>query len=123
VWIIFLNSNGTVKGQQKISDTQGSFGGTLDNATTSAQRSPRSEISTAAAWLILRLERLSTTTPGLDRGAVWILFLKTDGTVNSEAKISDLTAGLAGSLGDSDSFGAAVARLDDLNNDSVADWR
>ena len=31
VWILFLNSNGTVKNHQKISDTQGNFNGNLDD--------------------------------------------------------------------------------------------
>lgn len=31
VWILFLNNNGTVKSSQKISNTAGGFGGTLDN--------------------------------------------------------------------------------------------
>ena len=30
-WVLFMNTDGTVKGQQKISDTQGNFTGTLDN--------------------------------------------------------------------------------------------
>ena len=31
VWVLFLNSDGTVKSHQKISDTEGGFEGTLDN--------------------------------------------------------------------------------------------
>ena len=31
VWILFLNSDGTVKGHQKISNTVGGFTGVLDN--------------------------------------------------------------------------------------------
>ena len=32
VWILFMNADGTVKSHQKISDTQGNFTGTLDDA-------------------------------------------------------------------------------------------
>ncbi len=31
VWIMLLNSNGTVKSHQKVSDTEGGFTGTLDD--------------------------------------------------------------------------------------------
>ena len=32
VWVLFLNANGTVKGDQKISDTEGAFEGVLDDS-------------------------------------------------------------------------------------------
>jgi hypothetical protein len=56
----------------------------------------------------------------IDRGAVHILFLKSDGTVKSSTKI---TSGVGGgpTLADYDSFGRSVANVGDLNGDGVAD--
>ena len=36
---------------------------------------------------------------GTDRGAVWVLFLNTDGTVKSHQKISDTEGGFTGIAG------------------------
>ena len=58
---------------------------------------------------------------GLDRGAVWILFLYADGTVKSHQKISDTQGNFTGTLDDSDLFGESVASLGDLDGDGVGD--
>lgn len=58
---------------------------------------------------------------GTDRGAIYILFLNTNGTVASYQKISDLSGMLAaGTLHDGDFFGY-VARLGDLDGNGVPD--
>lgn len=58
---------------------------------------------------------------GTNRGAVWILFLNTDGTVQSHAKISDTTGGFGGGLSDGDLFGFEGAAIGDLNGDGSID--
>ncbi|MCZ6613019.1 MAG: hypothetical protein O6941_10330 [Planctomycetota bacterium] len=52
-------------------------------------------------------------------GAVWVLFLNTDGTFKSHQKISDTQGGFTGTLADSDEFGNSVAALGDLDSDGV----
>ncbi|HUF09464.1 MAG TPA: T9SS type A sorting domain-containing protein, partial [Rhodothermales bacterium] len=54
-----------------------------------------------------------------DRGAVWILFLRPDGTTRPERKISSVQGGLAGSLDDDDYFGTAIANLPVLQSDGT----
>ena len=56
-----------------------------------------------------------------DRGAVWVLFLESDGTVREHTKISETSGGLAGGLFSFDFFGASVAGLGDLDDDGVPD--
>ena len=56
---------------------------------------------------------------GSDRGAVWILFLNSDGTVKAHQKISDTSGGFTGTLDNSDCFGESVASLGDLDGDGV----
>ena len=56
-----------------------------------------------------------------NRGAVYILFLNTDGTVSDYQKISDTEGGFTATLNDSDNFGVSIASIGDLNNDGVND--
>ncbi len=59
----------------------------------------------------------SKTGSGIDRGAVYILFLNRNGTVKAEQKISDTQGGLTAALGASDQFGVSAASIGDLNNE------
>ncbi len=127
VWILFLNTDGTVKSYQKISDTEGGFTGILDNGDR-------------FGWHVASLGDLDGDGPSVlalavgaqgdddgcmpaecQRGAVWILFLNDDGTVSSHTKISDTEGGFTGILDDSDWFGYYQASLGDLDGDGVGD--
>ncbi|MDA2921109.1 integrin alpha, partial [Desulfobacterota bacterium AH_259_B03_O07] len=121
VWILFLNADGTVKSEQKASDTAGGFGGTLDDGD---------EFGTSVASIGDLdgdgVTDLAVGAPGDDdgsfnRGAVWILFLNADGTVKSEQKASDTAGGFGGTLDDGDEFGTSVASIGDLDGDGVTD--
>jgi len=57
---------------------------------------------------------------GTNRGAVHILFMNTDGGVDSTVEINDATAN-GPVLANSDTFGWSVANIGDLNNDGVED--
>ena len=121
VWILFLNADGTVKGEQKISATQGGFGGALD-------------ADDHFGWSVAKLgdldgDGLAELAVGAngdddgnaDAGAVWVLFLNGDGTVKAHQKISALQGGFAGVLSADDNFGHSVAPLADLDRDGVRD--
>jgi len=58
---------------------------------------------------------------GTDRGAVWIVFLNADGTVNSHQKISDTQGNFTGILVDHYGFGGPMSSLGDLDGDGVCD--
>ena len=120
-----MRADGTVKSEQKISDTAGGFTGLLDdgdhfgNAIASLGDLDGDGVSDLAVGAT------GDDDGGTNRGAVWILFMKADGTVLSEQKISDTVGGFTGVL-DSESlfgdlFGSDVFSLGDLDGDGVID--
>ena len=121
VWILFLNTNGTVRSHQKISSTVGGFTGTVDDFDLFG-------VSVASMGDLdgdgvgdLAVGANLDDDGGQDRGAVWILFLNTDGTVKSHQKISVNQGGFIDALGDGDTFGRSVASLGDLDGDGAGD--
>ena len=121
VWVLFLNTDGTVKSHQKISDTQGGFTGILDNndlfghSVASLGDLDNDGVGDMAVGAVFDFDG------GQFRGAVWVLFLNMDGTVKSHQKISDIQGGFTGTLEDSDFFGVSVASMGDLDGDRVGD--
>ena len=121
VWVLFLNPNGTVKSHQKISDTEGGFTGTLRNGDTFG-------VSAAALGDLdgdgvgdLAVGANRDDDGGIDRGAVWVLFLNRNGTVRSYQKISETKGGFTDRLHNTDFFASSVAALGDLDGDGVVD--
>ncbi len=121
VWILFLSADGTVVDEQKIDQSEGSFGGNLD---------PGDFFGRATAGLgdvdgdgigDLAVGAPFDDDGHLGAGAVWILFLNRDGTVKAESKISDIEGGFAGDLDGNDWFGWSVARLPDLDGNGAPD--
>jgi hypothetical protein len=121
VWILFLNFDGTVKQHQKISDTEGGFTGILDNIDGFGNSVAGIGDFDGDGIGDIAVGAFLDDDGGSDRGAVWILFLNSDGTVKSHHKISDTEGGFTGTLADNDHFGISVAGLDDLDGDSVSD--
>ena len=117
VWILFLNTDGTVKNFNKISDnvfdgiinTSDYFGVSVENirATDDINGDGVVDIIVGAVF---------TDDGGIDNGAVWVLFLNSDGTVNDYQKISGTEGCLAG-INSGDRFGASVNALGDFAND------
>ena len=48
---------------------------------------------------------------GAGRGAVWLLYLNSDGTVKNQRKISSIAGNFTGALDDQDHFGSAVVGI------------
>jgi hypothetical protein len=118
VWILFLNTNGTVRAQQKIGALDGGFGGTLG---------PQGFFGSSLAALG-DLDGDGTTELAVggpfaraEVGTAWILFLNTDGTVHREQEISEGIGGFSGELDSTDRFGWRVDSLGDLDGDDVPD--
>ena len=126
VWVLFLNSDGTVKSHQKISVTQGGFTGTLDEFDLFGHSvaflgdldgDGVGDLAVGANW-----DDDGCTNPAnCSRGAVWVLFLNSDGTVKAHQKISDTQGGFSGTLDNGDQFSRSLTSLGDLDGDGVGD--
>ncbi len=121
VWILFLDADGTVKSHQKISSTAGGFGGLLDSADQFGTSLAALEDLDGDAVVDLAVGAVGDDDGGNLRGAVWILFLDTNGTVQAEQKISATAGGFSGDLSDSDLFGSSLASFDDLDGNGTPD--
>ncbi len=121
VWILFLNSDGTVKNHQKISDTVGNFTGTLDDGDSFGTSVTSMGDLDGDSVTDLAVGAWSDDDGGNNRGAVWILFMNTNGTVKSHQKISSISGNFAGPLVNSDEFSDSTSNLGDLDSDGVND--
>jgi hypothetical protein len=116
-YILFLDSAGSVLSYQKISDTEGNFTATLENAD---------DFGAAVAYLgdldgagpsvaALAIGAAADDDGGTNRGAVYVLFLDSTGSVLTHQKISDTEGNFTGTLDNADEFGGALAGLGDLD--------
>lgn len=119
VHVLFLNANGTVKSSTKI--TQELNGGpalsNLDQFGFSL--APLSDLD-GDGVTDLAVGAIGDDTAGIDRGAVYVLFLNANGTVKSTITLTSGTNGCP-TLADGDLFGFSLASLGDLNSDGVTD--
>ncbi|NJL82213.1 MAG: hypothetical protein HC890_03235 [Chloroflexaceae bacterium] len=121
VYILFLNRNGTVKRQQLISNTAGGFNQALDNED-------RFGVDVAGLGDVngdgipdLAVGVENDDDGATNAGAVWILFLNRNGTVQGRQKISATQGGFTGDLDAGDQFGHGLTQLGDFNGDGVPD--
>jgi hypothetical protein len=121
VWILFLNSEGTVKSHQKISDIQGNFEGTLDNSDLFGVSVSSVGDLDGDSVVDIAVGAWGDDDGGSGRGAVWILFMNSDGTVKSHQKTSDTQGNFKGLLGDGDQFSRGLTNLGDMDENGIID--
>ena len=121
IWILFMNTVGTVQATQKISQTNGEFDGFLGTGDQFGHAIANLGDLNDDGVDELAVGALSSDDNGLDRGAIWILFMKSSGMVLSTSKISDTNGNFDGVLTDGNQFGSSVANVGDLDDDGVTD--
>jgi len=114
IWILFLRADGTVRGEQKISQTRGGFGGTLSNQ----------------GWFGRRLARVGdldgdgvtelATVSGFPN-RMWILFLRSDGTVKRTTEIRSTDPAFVPVTTAQTFTDGGLAALGDLDGDGLGD--
>lgn len=117
IWVLFMNSDGTVNGFQKISALAGSFNANIEavdrfgiglDSIGDLNNDGVNDIVVGAS---------EDDDAGLNKGAIYILYLNSDGTVQSFAKIHEGTPGFMGDLTGEALFGWAVSYMGDVNGD------
>ena len=123
---IFLTTNygfsqiATVESYHKISKTQGGFLGSLDNDDIFGNPECIGDLNNDG------INDFAIAAPGDDdggtnKGAVWVLFMKNDFSVDSYQKISNTQGNFTGSLDNDDLIGVAISNVGDINSDGVND--
>src|SRR3989344_5850442 len=118
-YLNFLSSDGTVKSNQKISDTAGSFTATLDINDNFGMSVANIGDLDGDGVTDLVAGAHKDDDGFTDRGAIYVLFMNPAGTVKSFQKTSNSFGGYT--LANNDEFGVSVAAIGDLNGDGVTD--
>ena len=99
VWILFLNPDGTLKGEQRISALSGNFAGSLSNYDHFGSALAGLGDLDGDGLVDLAVGAPDDDDSNFDKGAVWVLFLNADGSVKTHQKISALEGGFGGAGG------------------------
>ena len=121
VWILFMNANGTVHHQKKISDTQGNFTATLDIEDYFGVTVEYLGDINNDGHIELGVGAHYDDDGGINAGAIYILSLDTGGSVLSYQKISATSGNFSNVLSAGDKFGVSITKIGDLDNDGVTD--
>ena len=121
VWILFMNNDGSVKSVGKISAERGGFDGNLDNNDHFGSALAGVGDLNGDGVNDLAVGASGDDDGGVDRGALWLLFLNADGTVAAHQKISQTEGQFDGSLDDGAGLGSALADIGDLDGDGLTD--
>ena len=117
VWILFLQPDGSVLSERKITEGVGGFAGDLTANDAFGRSLDNLGDLDGDGSIELLVGATGDDDGGSRRGAAWILFLDDTGAVRVTSKISQEAGYFEGSLVNGDGFGWDVALLGDLDGD------
>jgi len=122
IYVLFLSSTGNVLSYKKISNTQGNFTALLDDSDEFGGSIARLGDLDASGPSVMALAvgTAGDDDGGTDRGATYVVFLNSAGSVLSYQKISATQGNFHGTLSDEGDFGGSVAALGDIDGVGVA---
>ena len=118
-YVLFLNSDGSLKGQVKITESLNGFTGDLDVGDDFGSALAVLGDITGDGNLEVAIGAPDDDDDGDNYGALYIVSLAADGSVQATSKVSSATGGFSGPLGVGDHFGSALASLGDLDGDNL----
>ncbi|MCB0738453.1 MAG: FG-GAP repeat protein, partial [Bacteroidetes bacterium] len=121
VYILFMDTTASVKRYKKISDTQGGFNGSLSNSDLFGYSVKNIGDLNGDGITDVAVGAPRDDDGGTDRGAFWILFLDTNGTVKKYSKVSSTLSNFNADINNGDWFGRYFAAPGDVNGDGVED--
>lgn len=120
-YVLFLRADGRALGFTKISQLTGGFTGDLDPGDQFGRDLANLGDLDGDGVTDLVVGANYDDDGGTNRGAVYLLRLRANGTVHTTSKISGTQGGFAGPLANNDEFGRSVTSLGDLDGDGVVD--
>lgn len=121
IWLLFLNPDGSVLRERKISALAGGFTGVLESPDQFGDAVAAVGDLNGDGHTEIAVGAVKDGDGGKERGAVWILFPNADGTVAFHQKISALEGRFPYRLDNIDWLGSALCPLGDLNRDGIPD--
>lgn len=120
-WILRFKPDWSVEGALEISARSGGFDGALAEEDFFGASAALVDDFDRNGIVDLAVGASGDDGYGIDRGAVWLLYLLSDGSVSCNKKISSDLSGFHDVLNDHDRFGSAIARLADIDGDGVSE--
>lgn len=121
VYLLFMNSDGTIKSHKVIGENLNGFSDNLTDTHFGLSVAGIGDLNNDGIFDIA----VGGTKKDNYKGAIWLLFLNSDGTVKSQKRIDNSNPTLANYFNQSQSslikFGTSVAFLGDIDNDGASD--
>ena len=121
LWVLFMNSDGTVLTEQKISASVGWSGSPLGTSDRFGKGLDSIGDINGDGVIDIMAGVHEDDDGGNNHGAAYVLFLNANGTVQSHVKISEITPGFNSTLTNNAGLGWSIACLGDLDNNGTTE--